>query len=127
MRFLLFLVLATVLALAQVQARTLRESNESRQYQESQEMSPSWSHRHSSMWPCDVADHPQAYVLMHKVEKRLERIESAPIRHRIVEYVTDQLRQCKSHNQMDEHCVKRSIGYAMSFISHQKEQAKSEY
>ncbi|XP_001358161.2 uncharacterized protein fit [Drosophila pseudoobscura] len=120
MRFLIFLVLGTVLALAQ--ARTLRGSNESRD--ESQELSPSWSHRHSSVWPCDVADHPQAYVLMHKVEKRLERIDGEPIKKRIVEYVTDQLRQCKSHNHMDEHCVKRSIGYAMSFINHQKEQAE---
>ncbi|SPP82938.1 uncharacterized protein LOC117585404 [Drosophila guanche] len=119
MRFLLFLVLATALALGQ--ARTLRESSESR---ESPEASPSWSHRHSSVWPCDVADHPQSYVLMPKVEKRLDRIDNEQLRKRIVEYVTDQLRQCKSHDQMDEHCVKRSIGYAMSFINHQKEQAK---
>ncbi|KAH8381594.1 hypothetical protein KR093_008957 [Drosophila rubida] len=78
---------------------------------------PRWTHRHSEMWPCDVADYPAAYLLIHKVEQRLYDINNEQMRNNIVDYVVNRLRKCKSDGQMDEHCVKRSIGYAMSFIN----------
>lgn len=110
------LLLACVLALAQA-----GKWQQSEDYNTSDEDArPRWSHRHSEMWPCDVADYPQAYLLIHKVEKRLERIENETLRNKIIDYVVDQLRNCKTNSGMDEHCVKRSIGYAMSFISRHK-------
>ncbi|KAH8382147.1 hypothetical protein KR009_002075 [Drosophila setifemur] len=118
MRSILVILLLSAVALNLVLARTLSNSDEYPEVPMSD-----GSHPHSNIWPCDVADHPQAYVLMHKVEKRLERIQDEQLRNRIKDYVLDQLRQCKWDGQMDEHCVKRSIGYAMSFISHQKNQA----
>lgn len=110
------LLLACFLALAQA-----GKWQQSEDYNTSDEDArPRWSHRHSEMWPCDVADYPQAYFLIHKVEKRLERIENETLRNKIIDYVVDQLRNCKTNSGMDEHCVKRSIGYAMSFISRHK-------
>ncbi|KAH8406717.1 hypothetical protein KR222_007759 [Zaprionus bogoriensis] len=116
MRLSCILLFACGLSLAQ--AGTWRQSED---YSASDEAArPSWSHRHSDVWPCDVADYPEAYLLIHKVEKRLERIDDEQLKSTIIDYVVDQLRKCKSSNEMDEHCVKRSIGYAMSFISRNK-------
>lgn len=106
-------------SLALVQAGTWRQSQD---YISSDEVRPSWTHRHSEMWPCDVADYPEAYLLIHKVEKRLQRIDDEQWKKRIVDYVVGELRDCKTGNDMDEHCVKRSIGYAMSFINRHKHQ-----
>ncbi|KAH8346555.1 hypothetical protein KR084_004500 [Drosophila pseudotakahashii] len=80
-------------------------------------------HPHSSNWPCDVGHFPEAYALMHKVDKRLERIDNEDTKKRIEDFAVDQLRRCTSNGQMDEHCVKRSIGFTMSFIHHQKTMA----
>ncbi|KAL7729752.1 hypothetical protein ACLKA6_014619 [Drosophila palustris] len=118
MRFSITLLIACSLALAQ--AGTWRQTED--YLTNDREVRPSWSHRHSDIWPCDVADYPEAYLLIHKVEKRLERIGDEQLRNNIVDYVVSQLRQCKYGNEMDEHCVKRSIGYAMSFISRHKRQ-----
>ncbi|XP_068157179.1 uncharacterized protein fit [Drosophila tropicalis] len=122
MRSVLVAILILGCGLALTWAGTLRPSED----YSTEDRRPSWTHRHSSVWPCDVADYPEAYVLMHKVEKRLERIDNDQLKNRIVQYVTQQLRQCKSGQQMDEHCVKRSIGYAMSFINHHKENSLTE-
>lgn len=113
MRLSCILLLACVLGLAQ--AGKWRQSEDYTTNDE--ETRPSWSHRHSEVWPCDVADYPEAYLLIHKVEKRLERIDNEQLKSKVIDYVVDQLNRCKSNNEMDEHCVKRSIGYAMSFIS----------
>ncbi|KAH8284382.1 hypothetical protein KR018_011119 [Drosophila ironensis] len=112
MRSAVVILLIAALALNLVQARNVNYSN-------SQQI-----HGHSIMWPCDVADYPQSFILMHKVEKRLERIENEQVKNIIKEFVVNELRRCKMDGQMDEHCVKRAIGYSMSFISHQLEQAR---
>lgn len=112
MRLSYILLLACVLGLAQ--------AGKWRQSEDYEETRPSWSHRHSEIWPCDVAHYPAAYLLIHKVEKRLERIDNEQLKGKIIDYVVEQLKTCKSNNEMDEHCVKRSIGYAMSFISRNK-------
>ncbi|EDV91055.1 uncharacterized protein LOC6568621 [Drosophila grimshawi] len=113
------LLLACVLGLAQ--AGTWRKSQDSSLNDE--ESRASWTHKQSDMWPRDVADFPEANLLIHKVEKRLERVHNNDqLKSQVVDYVVNQLRQCKTGNEMDEHCVKRSIGYAMSFINrHQYE------
>ncbi|XP_062125872.1 uncharacterized protein LOC133838701 [Drosophila sulfurigaster albostrigata] len=114
------LSLLIVCSLALAQAASWRQYED---YVESDEyVRPSWTHRHSEMWPCDVADYPAAHLLIHKVENRLDSIDNEQMRKNIVYYVVDRLRQCKTDEQMDEHCVKRSIGYAMSFINHHKRQ-----
>ncbi|XP_034488022.1 uncharacterized protein LOC117792132 [Drosophila innubila] len=118
MRSSFILLLACCLAFAQ--AGSWRQTQD--YLTRDREVRPSWSHRHSDLWPCDVADYPEAYLLIHKVEKRLDRIEDEQLKSNIVAYVVSQLRQCKYGNEMDEHCVKRSIGYAMSFISRHKRQ-----
>ncbi|XP_030573464.1 uncharacterized protein LOC115771754 [Drosophila novamexicana] len=118
MRLSYILLLVCIFALAK--AGTWRQSQDYNTSDE--EVRPSWTHRHSEMWPCDVADYPEAYLLIHKVEKRLERIDNEQLKTRVVDYVVGQLRQCKTGNDMDEHCVKRSIGYAMSFINRNKRQ-----
>ncbi|XP_017844994.1 uncharacterized protein LOC108601605 [Drosophila busckii] len=119
-------ILLLVCGLGLAQAATWRQTQDYVNSDESasDNTSPSWSHRHSSMWPCDVADHPEAYVLIHKVEKRLQRIDNEQVKRIVVDYVVGQLRECKINNGMDEHCAKRAIGHAMSFISRQQRQAQ---
>lgn len=115
------LVILFITALTLVQARTLTGSREDyrEDYQDSRVTTLSGSHPHSPIWPCDVADYPQAYPLLHKVEKRMQRINSEETRNQIRDYVVSQLRQCISEGKMDRHCVGRSIGYAMAFINRQ--------
>ncbi|EDW97922.1 uncharacterized protein LOC6537665 [Drosophila yakuba] len=109
-------------ALVVVQARNIRWSAEDNASQEPSP-SPSHSHPHSVNWPCDVGHFPEAYILMHKVDKRLERVDNESIKERIGNYAVSQLRQCILDGQMDVHCVRRSIGFTMSFIHHQMSQA----
>ncbi|KAH8335594.1 hypothetical protein KR074_006522, partial [Drosophila pseudoananassae] len=71
-------------------------------------------------WPTDLIHFPQAYTLMHKVEKRLERIDDEKSRNRIMDHTVYELRKCKLDFKMYELCVKRSIPYMMSFISNQQ-------
>ncbi|KAH8375160.1 uncharacterized protein LOC110191147 [Drosophila serrata] len=119
MRSILVILLISTLAL--VQARNLSGSREDylEDYQDSRRTTRYGPHLHSSIWPCDVADHREAYPLLHKVEKQLKRIESLEIRNQIQDHVVDQLRQCISAGKMDRHCVGRSIGLTMAFINHQ--------
>ncbi|KAI8046705.1 uncharacterized protein LOC128266392 [Drosophila gunungcola] len=115
------LVILLISALALVQANTLRGSKQE-DSSGTQEYIVSLDHPHSPRWPCEVAHYPEAYVLMHKVDKRLERIDSEDTKVRITNYAAGLLRQCILDGQMDEHCVKRSIGFTMSFIHHQRRQ-----
>lgn len=114
------LVILLLSALALVQARNIRWSEEDNS---SQGPSLSHPHPHSVNWPCDVGHFPEAFILMHKVDKRLERIDNESTKKRIENYAVNQLRQCILDGQMDVHCVRRSIGYTMSFIHHQMSQA----
>ncbi|XP_017102909.2 uncharacterized protein fit [Drosophila bipectinata] len=74
----------------------------------------------SIVWPTDLIHFPQAYTLMHKVEKRLERIGDEESRNRIMNHTVDELRKCKLDFQMYELCIKRSVPFTMSFISNQQ-------
>lgn len=74
------------------------------------------------VWPIDLIHFPQAYSLMHRVEKRLECINDEETRSRIMDYTVDELRKCKLDFQMCELCVRRSIPFTMSFISNQQRQ-----
>ncbi|XP_043655051.1 uncharacterized protein LOC122621293 [Drosophila teissieri] len=114
------LAILLISALVVVQARNIRSSEEDNS---SQVPSLSHSHPHSIKWPCDVGHFPEAYILMHKVDKRLERIDNESTKERIGNYAVSQLRQCILDGQMDVHCVRRSIGFTMSFIHHQMSQA----
>ncbi|KAH8330223.1 hypothetical protein KR067_000203 [Drosophila pandora] len=76
------------------------------------------------VWPMDLIHFPQAYTLMHKVEKRMECISDEEARSRIMDYTVDELRKCKLDFQMCELCVRRSIPYTMSFISSQQRQQR---
>ncbi|EDV54221.1 uncharacterized protein LOC6555395 [Drosophila erecta] len=105
------LVILLISALVLVQARNIRFSEE--------DNSSQVSHPHSVNWPCDVGHFPEAYILMHKVDKRLERIDDESTKERIGNYAVSQLKQCILDGQMDVHCVRRSIGFTMSFIHHQ--------
>ncbi|XP_017058470.1 uncharacterized protein LOC108099443 [Drosophila ficusphila] len=111
------LVVLLICAVALAQASTIPGSDEY--------SAQSWTRPHSQLWACDVCNYPEAYVLMHKVDKRLERIENEDTKSRIKDYAVGQLRLCVLDGQMDMHCVRRSIGYTMSFIHHQKSQANS--
>ncbi|XP_017073409.1 uncharacterized protein LOC108109422 [Drosophila eugracilis] len=113
------LAILLISALVLVQGRNTPGSDED--YSALQETS-NWSRTPATNWPWEVARFPAAYILMHKVNKRLERIDNEDIKKRIQDYAVDQLRQCILGEEMDEHCVKRSIGYTMSFINHQKRQ-----
>jgi len=113
-----FLVIVLISALALVQASTLRESDED--YSVWPAATLTQTHPHSSNWPCDVGHFPQAYALMHKVDKRLDQIDSLDLKNRIQNFAVNALRRCTTNGQMDEHCVKISIGYTMAYIHHQK-------
>ncbi|XP_016959968.1 uncharacterized protein LOC108031243 [Drosophila biarmipes] len=115
------LVILLVSVLALVQASAYRGSDED--YSVWPAATLDESHPHSSNWPCDVGHFRQAYVLMHKVDKRLAQIDSEDLKKRIQNFAVDELRRCTANGQMDEHCVRRSIGITMAFIHHQKTQA----
>ncbi|XP_030371777.1 uncharacterized protein LOC115622045 [Scaptodrosophila lebanonensis] len=121
MRFALIVLLACSLALAE--AGTWKQSQD--YTMDDLDRSPKWLDSSSDAWPQDVTGYPESNWLIHKVEKRMERLHNTneQIRTRIIDYVSEQLRRCKSGNIMDEHCVRRSVGYAMSFINNQERQA----
>ncbi|XP_037730616.1 uncharacterized protein LOC119560950 [Drosophila subpulchrella] len=111
-----FLVILLISALALVQASTIRDED----YSVWPAGTSMETHPHSSNWPCDVGHFPQAYALMHKVDMRLNQIDNEDLKNRIQNFAVDALRRCTTNGQMDEHCVKISIGYTMAYIHHQK-------
>ncbi|XP_016991050.1 uncharacterized protein LOC108052996 [Drosophila rhopaloa] len=114
------LVILLISALALVQANTIYGSGED--YLAQRDTTSSLAQQDAFWWPYEVAHYPEAYVLMHKVDRRLERIDNDETKSKIKEYAVGLLRQCIQDGQMDQHCVGRSIGATMSFIHHQKRQ-----